>query len=142
MSETIKGWDTIGVTNFSMMADKRIAREFTGTDGQKRNIFVPAESIAPEIANLVALFKKATDTGALGPAIGTEVSGKFMLGLKRISLGSDAGGSEFMVLLETGDGLQLRFLLNRSTMETLATAVAVVAAKHGMLTTAGQGTVN
>lgn len=123
----VQAWDTNGVTDLGALDDGRIKLEFSGTDGQKRNILIPGASIPHLVASLVAFNAKvSTATGTKDTIAGTH-----MLGVKSFTVGADESGSDFAVALTTGDGLQLRFLLNTNNAEALATALVATLAEHG-----------
>ncbi|KAB2919925.1 MAG: hypothetical protein F9K29_03435 [Hyphomicrobiaceae bacterium] len=121
---SVKGWDTQGVTGLGLLSDGRLKLEFTGTNGEKRNVFMPADIIPQLVASLIAFNDKMPPGKALE-------EGTHLLGIKHFAVGSSDSGGEFVLALTTGDNLQMRFLMGGETIELLAAGLASALKKHG-----------
>ena len=125
----VQGWDTDGVVEIGGIEDGRIKLAFKGNDGSVRNIFIPHETLGYMIPGLVNT--NADIAAKLGKP--DTLSGKHMLGISAVRVGSDDAGKEFVFELVTGDKVGMRFLLDRRAAESLATAfIAALLAKHGI----------
>ena len=137
MNAKITGWDTIGVTNIGVMDEgRRFNLQFTGTDGAVRNIFVPHEAVGPFVASLLAIQVPARDerikSGIETGDVGGEISGQFLLGVSQIQIAADEQGTEYVLNIRTGDGLDLRFQLDPNSTVSLAVGLVAILAKHGI----------
>jgi hypothetical protein len=128
--ETVKGWDTTGISDIGMIADGRVNLTFKGLDGQSRDILIPGASIGQAVVSLIAASAEfeARQSGKLGEAIPST----HLMGINQSQVAADALGTEFAVVLRTKDGLAMRFLFDRNTIEALATALVGTLAKHGI----------
>jgi hypothetical protein len=124
----IAGWDTDGVTKLGAMTNGRLNLEFSGTDGTKRNIFVPGETVSMLVASLIAFNAKASKAAGKTDVF---LPGTKLLSVKSVGIGSDERGSEFALSLTTKDDLQLRFDFDPNTIEALAIGLIAILEKHG-----------
>jgi hypothetical protein len=125
----VTGWNTIGVTNLSVLVDGRFNLQFTGLDGEKRNIFIPGPSVPMLVAGLTTLAAQQAE-GRVN--IGDPVPQSHFFWVKALAVATDAEGSEFALIITTSDGLPVRFLLNANGAETLANALVGSLSKHGI----------
>ena len=137
MNAKITGWDTVGVTNIGVMDEgRRFNLQFTGTDGETRNIFVPHEAIGPFIMTLLTLQGPAREEriqrGIEIEDVGGEMSGQFLLAVSQIHIAADEQGTEFALNIRTRDNLELRFQLDPSTTESVAVGLVTTLAKYGI----------
>lgn len=125
--QKLVGWDTIGVTSVGLLADGRVKREFTGTDGQKRNIFVPLNTLAQELLTLQQATAAARERGITPKlTVGDKIDGSGMIKVESVLAGKSADGSEVAIVIETIDKLPIRLLTDRGTAETLRDALSAV----------------
>ena len=133
MAETVTGWDTIGSTGAGIIGSDKLRLEFTGTDGSKRNIFVPIASLGSCFATVTALLSEAYRRGHLSADVGQELASQFLVGVSQFQVASDEAGNEYVLSIVTKDGLQLQFHLDPNTTEALAEGLVAVLAKHGKI---------
>lgn len=116
MAEKIKGWDTTAITQVGILDKDRMRLEFQGTEGMKRNIFIPLASVGHLVATLVALTTEAHQRGL----IAEQDLSKHLVGVSDIRILSDAAGTEFVLSVVTRDKIDLRFRLERRAFQVLA----------------------
>ena len=123
----IRGWNTTGITGLGLLSDGRLKLEFTGADGEKRNIFMPADLIPLLVVKLIDFNAKVAATQGKGDL----KPGDNVASVKHVAAGSNDDGTEFFLALTTLDDLQLRFLLTTRMTEGLALGLVSELSRHG-----------
>lgn len=123
----VRGWDTNGVTKIGALEDGRISLQFSGKDGETRNVFIPAPSLSNLVISLMGFGAKAAERLDIGEAI----DGSQMLSVHDVAVAAAKDGSEFSLIVTTQDRLELRFLLTRATIELLADGLVASLSEHG-----------
>ena len=121
------GFDTVGVTKVGALRDGRISLQFTGTDGDVRNVFIPAASVSNMVTTLLALCAKIE----LPKNVGDKMEGQHNISIRQIGIGAAEDGSEFSIVVRTIDNLELRFQLTPESIESFAGGLIATLSAHG-----------